>query len=435
MKPSRASSLRRDLLSWFDRHRRDLPWRRTRDPYRIWVSEVMLQQTRVEAVLPYYERFLFRFPSVDELASAPIDQVLALWSGLGYYRRARQLHAAARRIADMGDFPRTVARLLELPGIGAYTAAAVASIAFGVAAPVLDGNVERVIARRLALAQDPKRGASRSLLMAAAAALLDPSRPGDSNQALMELGAMVCLPRRPRCLLCPLRPGCGAAGEGRPELYPPPRRRRPTEVRRLLVAVVASREEPDRVLLFRRSRQFPEAAPGSSSGEGMPAGAWELPWLELEDEQAPPPRVRPATRALRGMPHGHPGRAAAATGDRPSRCLARKYGGDWRLGPALAVVRHGITYRDLRVTVCGADLCSAGADEVREGIESGWFDAGERSALPMSALVGKVLRARAAAAATVAGEGRDAAAGTGTASAAAEVSGGRASRSRSRPPG
>jgi len=416
------ASLRRNLLSWFDRHRRDLPWRRTRDPYRIWVSEVMLQQTRVEAALPYYERFLRRFPSVDKLATAPIDQVLALWSGLGYYRRARQLHAAARRIADAGEFPRTVDRLLELPGVGAYTAAAVASIAFGVAAPVLDGNVERVMARRLALAQDPKRGASRALLMAAAAALLDPARPGDSNQALMELGATVCVPRRPWCLLCPLRPGCGAASEGRPELYPPPRRRRATEIRRLLVAVVASKGDPDRVLLFRRSRQLPEAAAGtpSPSGEGLPAGAWELPWLELEDEP-PPPRLRPA--------------AGAAAGDKRSRGLAEKYGGEWRLGPVLAAVRHGITYRDLRVAICGADLLFARADEVREGIESGWFDAGERSALPMSALVGKVLRARAAAAA-LAREGRAAAdAETGTASAAAEVSGGRASRSRSRPPG
>ncbi|HEY6322991.1 MAG TPA: A/G-specific adenine glycosylase [Thermoanaerobaculia bacterium] len=380
MTPSQAS-LRRDLLSWFDRHRRDLPWRRTRDPYRIWVSEVMLQQTRVEAVLPYYERFLARFPNVDDLASAPIDEVLALWSGLGYYRRARQLHAAARRIADAGEFPRTLDRLLELPGVGSYTAAAVGSIAFGLAVPVLDGNVERVMARRLALAEDPKRGASRARLVAAAAALLDPSRPGDGNQALMELGATLCLPRQPRCQLCPLRPGCIAAGEGRPEMYPPPRRRRRTEIRQLLVAVVASRENPDRVLLFRRSPPVPPEAPGTSPSVGLPAGAWELPWMELRDE--PPPRVQPATRA--------------AAGDRHNRGLAEKYGGDWRLGPALAAVRHGITYRDLRVAIHGAELLSTRADEVREGVDSGWFDAGERASLPMSALVGKVLRARAAA--------------------------------------
>jgi len=361
----------------------------------------MLQQTRVEAVLPYYERFLARFPSVDDVARAPIDEVLALWSGLGYYRRARQLHAAARCIADAREFPRTLDRLLELPGVGSYTAAAVASIAFGLAVPVLDGNVERVMARRLALAEDPKRGASRALLMAAAAALLDPSRPGDGNQALMELGATLCLPRQPRCELCPLRPGCAAAAEGRPELYPPPRRRRRTEIRQLLVAVVASRENPDRVLLFRPSARLPRAAPGTAPSPGLPADAWELPWLELSDEQPPPTRVRPA----------RPATSAAADDRRPrfrlsptaalfagrSRAFAEKYGGDWRLGPALAAVRHGITYRDLRVTIHGAELLSAGADEVREGVESGWFDAGERAALPMSALVGKVLRARAAA--------------------------------------
>jgi A/G-specific adenine glycosylase len=383
VKKSRVS-LRRELLSWFDRHRRDLPWRRTQDPYRIWVSEVMLQQTRVEAVLPYYDRFLGRFPSVDALALAPLDEVLALWSGLGYYRRARQLHAAARRIVDAGEFPRTIERLLELPGVGAYTAAAVASIAFGAAVPVLDGNVERVMARQLALAQDPKRAASRARLLDAAAALLDPARPGDSNQALMELGATLCLPRQPRCQLCPLLPGCGAAAEGRPELYPPPRRRRRTEVRQWLVAVVASSGDPDRVLLFRRPRNHVHAtlrtSPPKERERQLLAGTWELPWLEVRDGQEPPPG------------HG----------------LAEKYGGDWRLGPALAAVRHGITYRDLRVTVCGADLLAAGEDEVREGIDSGWFDAEERAALPMSALVGKVLRARAAAGertASPAGEG------------------------------
>jgi len=343
----------------------------------------MLQQTRVETVLPYYERFLARFPTVGDLANAPSDEVLALWSGLGYYQRARQLHAAARRIADAGEFPRTLDRLLELPGVGSYTAAAVASIAFGLAVPVLDGNVERVMARRLALAEDPKRGASRALLMTAAAALLDPSRPGDGNQALMELGATLCLPRQPRCDVCPLRPGCVAAEEGRPEMYPTPRRRRRTEIRQLLVAVVASRENPDRVLLFRRLPRLPPEAPAASPSPGLPAGAWELPWLELRDEQASPPPVRPA--------------ASAGTNDANGRGLSEKYGGDWRLGPALGAVRHGITYRDLRVTVHGAELLAAGADEVREGVDSGWFDAGERAALPMSALVGKVLRVRAAA--------------------------------------
>jgi A/G-specific adenine glycosylase len=389
-----------ELLGWFDRQRRDLPWRRTADPYRIWLSEVMLQQTRVETVLPYYERFLARFPTVESLAAASLDEVLAAWSGLGYYRRARQLHAAARVVASAGEVPRTVDGLLKLPGVGAYTAAALASIAFGVAVPVLDGNVVRVMARRLVLDKDPHRRGARARLLAGAAALLDPARPGDSNQALMELGATICLPRRPKCLLCPLRPGCGAAREGKPERYPPPRRKRPGESRLLVVAVVA---RGDRVLLYRRARTSP-----------LLAGTWELPWLELDAGQAPLPGL-----------------------------LAEKYGGRWQLGPPIAAVRHGITYRNLRVTVCratrgsghasrrrlpeGATRQAGGwrsggvADEVREHpeasklserragrdaeepLESGWFDARQRSALPMSSLVGKVLRA--CAQAPLAGEG------------------------------
>jgi A/G-specific adenine glycosylase len=379
--PDAQSQAPAELLAWFDRHRRDLPWRRTTDPYRIWLSEVMLQQTRVEAALPYYQRFLERFSTVGDLALAPLEEVLALWSGLGYYRRARQLHAAARRIAA-GGFPRSVAGLLQLPGIGPYTAAAVASIAFGAAVPVLDGNVERVMGRWLALDEDPKAARARARLLQAASSLLEPSRPGDSNQALMELGATLCLPRRPRCLLCPLRPGCRAAAEGQPERYPPPRRRRSGERRLLLVAVAAQGE---RILLFRRSSQA-----------ALLAGTWELPWVELGEAEEPGPRG-----------------------------LAEKYGGAWRLGAPVAAVRHGITFRDLRVTVCRAELLAGsveGVDEVREAVESGWFDAAERSALPVSSLVGKVLRACAAAGAR--GEQAE------------EAKTGRpASRSRSRRPG
>src|SRR3954453_14630967 len=150
-----------DLLAWFDLHRRDLPWRRTRDPYAIWLSEVMLQQTRGETALPFYNRFLEKFPTVEHLARANVEEVLALWSGLGYYRRARQLHAAARTIAGLVAFPSTLEGLLALPGVGAYTAAAVASIAFGVVTPVMDGNVERVLSRCLALEEDAKSGSAR----------------------------------------------------------------------------------------------------------------------------------------------------------------------------------------------------------------------------------------------------------------------------------
>ncbi len=210
------------LLAWFDRHRRDLPWRRTSDPYKIWLSEVMLQQTRVETVLPFYTRFLEKFPAVEDLARAELSEVLALWSGLGYYRRARQLHAAAREIAAAGAFPATVEALLALPGIGAYTAAAVASIAFGVAAPVMDGNVERVLSRCLALEEDPRASGPRRRLLAAAAGLLDPRRPGDSNQALMELGPPSAPRAIPSASSAPSSPAAARPRRGTPSAIPPP---------------------------------------------------------------------------------------------------------------------------------------------------------------------------------------------------------------------
>ena len=332
-----------DLLSWFDRHRPDLPWRQTRDPYRIWLSEVMLQQTRIETALPYYLRFLEKFPTLDDLARADLEEVLALWSGLGYYRRARQLHAAARQAAAKGGIPRTVEELRELPGIGAYTAAAVASIAFGVPAPVLDGNVQRVLSRWLALDLDPKSREARERMMSAAAAFLDPRRPGDSNQALMELGATVCAPRRPRCLLCPIASGCRAAREGDPERFPVARAKRERERHRLAVAL-ARRE--DGVLLFRRPEE-----------STLLAGTWELPWTRLSDV-------------------------------RPEEGLAERYGGSWALGPRLGGVRHSITYRDLELEIRQADL----VDPPREEGKWGWFGERERTELPLSSLVGKVLR-------------------------------------------
>ena len=350
---------RADLLSWYDRHRRDLPWRRDADPYRVWLSEVMLQQTRVEVVLPYYERFLGRFPSVEDLAAAPIDEVLGLWSGLGYYRRARQLHAAAGRIAEEG-FPTTAAGWRELPGVGAYTAAAVASIAFGEAVAVLDGNVERVVARRLAIEGDPKRAATRRRLLAVATELVDPARPGDSNQALMELGATLCTPTGPRCLLCPLAGGCAARAEGDPERYPGTRKKRaPVQVK----WVMASVERNGRRLLFRRS-----------DDEEMLAGTWELPWVPVAD--------------------GEGDGGAARPGD-PAEALASRYGGRWSLGEPVATVRHSITHRAIEVEVREADRKDAdgGADRVAEGPEAGWFRPAEIAGLATSSLVAKVVDA------------------------------------------
>ncbi len=200
---------RRRLLAWYARHRRDLPWRANRDPYRVWISEIMLQQTRVAAVIEHYHEFLRRFPTVEKLSAAREASVLAAWSGLGYYRRARMMHAAAKVIVreHCGEFPTTEEQLRKLPGIGRYTAAAIASIAFGEPVALVDGNVERVLQRL-----SGKRLTGEEL-WEAANRLLDTKRPGDFNQAMMELGAVVCTPRAPGCLTCPVIELCGTRGE------------------------------------------------------------------------------------------------------------------------------------------------------------------------------------------------------------------------------
>jgi len=211
---------RRDLLAWFARHRRDLPWRRTRDPYAIWISEIMLQQTRVATVIPYYERFVARFPTFAALADAPEQELLASWAGLGYYYRARNLQKAARRMAATGKFPATYEQIRELPGIGEYTAAAVASIAFDLPHAVVDGNVFRVLSRVFADNTDIASGAGRTHFAALANAMLDREQPGAFNQAVMELGATVCLPKKPQCLVCPLAVTCRARAEGQQTDFP-----------------------------------------------------------------------------------------------------------------------------------------------------------------------------------------------------------------------
>ncbi len=200
---------RAQLLAWYEAHARELPWRESRDPYRVWVSEIMLQQTRVAAVIAHYHEFLRRFPTVEKLAAAREASVLAAWSGLGYYRRARMMHAAAKVIVrEMGgQFPSSAAAWRELPGIGRYTSAAIASIAFDEPVAVVDGNVERVVARVCG------RQLAGEELWAAAEAMLDRQRPGDFNQAMMELGATVCTPRGPACLTCPVVELCAARGE------------------------------------------------------------------------------------------------------------------------------------------------------------------------------------------------------------------------------
>jgi A/G-specific adenine glycosylase len=203
-----SADFRKKLLLWYDANKRDLPWRKNKNPYNVWLSEIMLQQTRVAAVIDYYQRFLQRFPTVEKLAKAREASVLAAWSGLGYYRRARMLHAAAKKIVQEHEsiFPKTSEQLLNLPGIGRYTAAAIASIAFDEPVAVVDGNVERVLARISGRYLEKERA------WALAEKVLDTKRPGDFNQAMMELGATVCLPREPACLVCPVHKFCHARG-------------------------------------------------------------------------------------------------------------------------------------------------------------------------------------------------------------------------------
>ncbi len=238
-------AFRKSLLGWFREFQRDLPWRANRDAYRVWLSEIMLQQTRVAAVIPYYERFLQRFPTVRTLAEAPTDEVLRLWSGLGYYSRARNLQQAARQITTEhhGKFPESSAAVLALPGIGAYTAAAILSIAFDQKFAVLDGNVARVVARLFAMRGELREPQRWRALQEHADELLDQQSPGDWNQAVMELGATICTPRSPQCLLCPAANFCAARKLGVQEEIPEKRKKRAPVRVQLAAAIFVDRQQ------------------------------------------------------------------------------------------------------------------------------------------------------------------------------------------------
>jgi A/G-specific adenine glycosylase len=266
-------AFRTDLLDWYDRVRRDMPWRETDDPYRIWLSEVMLQQTRVDQAAPYYERFVDAFPTVEALAAASLDDVLRLWEGLGYYSRARNLHEAARLVVDEfdGAVPDTMDAIRQLPGVGPYTAAAVLSIAYERPHGVLDGNVIRLLTRVFTIDDEVGATRTRRQLQALADALLDPERPGDFNQAMMELGATLCAPTSPGCLACPVQPVCGAYATGTQEQYPVKKRKPPVPHYDIAVGLVF--DELDRVLIQRR----PE--------DKMLGGLWEFPGGKRQDDE------------------------------------------------------------------------------------------------------------------------------------------------------
>ncbi|QDE89032.1 A/G-specific adenine glycosylase [Myxococcus xanthus] len=301
------ASVRGPLLDWYDRNKRDLPWRRTRDSYAIWLSEVMLQQTQVSTVIPYWERFLARFPTARALAAAPLDDVLAGWKGLGYYSRARNLHRAAQEVVARfgGTLPSTAAELLELPGFGRYTAGAVASIAFGEEAPLVDGNVARVFSRIFEVEGLPGHRQREATLWALATALVKGERPGDFNQALMEHGATTCRPENPLCLLCPVRGACVAFRKGRVDELPPAKVRATPKKLTLAVAVWPHAG----TLLFARR-----------ADAGLFGGLWELPAAEIADD-APDSEARARLSAALGV--------------------------DVSLEGALGTVKRQLTHRDL----------------------------------------------------------------------------------------
>jgi A/G-specific adenine glycosylase len=262
--PDQYKSIRTRLLRWFDQNARDLPWRRTRDPYAIWLSEIMLQQTQVETVKDYYTRFLKHLPTVRHFAKAPLDKILKLWEGLGYYGRARNAHKAAKQVVQVfdGEFPRTVEGLQQLSGVGRYTAGAIASIAFGIRAPVLDGNVVRILCRIFCLHGDPATSAMQKKLWALAADLVPVKRPGAFNEAMMELGATVCHRQSPACESCPLKTLCQAYQQGTQMALPQRIKRKPRPTVRVAVGVIYKR---GRILIDKRRP------------EGLLGGLWEFP--------------------------------------------------------------------------------------------------------------------------------------------------------------
>ncbi|MFN0007142.1 MAG: A/G-specific adenine glycosylase [Planctomycetota bacterium] len=336
-------SLRRDLLRWYGREKRDLPWRASRDPYRVWISEAMLQQTRVETVIGYYRRFLERFPTVEALARARTDSVLAAWSGLGYYRRARSLHEAARAVRDRhgGRFPRDREALIGLPGVGAYSAGAIASIAFDQPEPLVDGNVARVFSRLFALEGAPGSAGLRKRLWEIAATLVPRRGAGEWNQALMELGALVCVPRVPDCGRCPLASRCRALAEDRVDEFPS-RGKRATPIP--VDVVVFAVRRGDRWLLERRP------------AGGRMAGLWQLPTVEL------------------------PASGGVLFPLRPPASI--------RIGRPLCEVRHTITRHRIRALVKSGTV-----DSGRPAASLAWVNRQAMTSLPLTGMTRKCVSA------------------------------------------
>ena len=359
MPPDRRAAVRRVLIDWFAEHQRNLPWRRDYAPYDVWISEVMLQQTQVATVLPYYRRWMSRFPDVRALAAAPLEDVLKSWEGLGYYARARNLHRAAQAIMAEhgGSIPVTVEALRTLPGIGAYSAGAIASIAHGQPAPLVDGNVARVLSRLEALETPWRTPAAERVLWRLAGDLVAPGAAREINQALMELGALVCTRGTPRCLLCPVHGLCRARQEGDPAAYP----------RRL--ARAAPRPVRGVVVVLRHGTCYGlHRRPAHSLWGGL----WEFPWLERQ-----PGETAAAARARLVASLGQP---------QPGRARRR------------FTVRHGLTH--MAMTLDGAllqtdsallpEVAAGDGGGTADGEQWAWVDGTRLTRHPMSRLAQKV---------------------------------------------
>jgi A/G-specific adenine glycosylase len=335
--------LARMLLDWYERSARRLPWRGIHDPYATWISEIMLQQTRVETVIPYYQRWMQRFPTVHALAEASEQEVLKVWEGLGYYSRARNLHKAARIVMERygGHFPSTLDELRALPGIGRYTAGAIASIAFGLDAPALDGNIRRVLARVFDVAIPARSLAGEAQLWSLAEANLPPGRAGDFNQALMDLGATVCTPRSPACLICPLLTLCRAQALGVQEQRPI-LDKKPAVPHYLVTAAILKRD--GKVLIARR----PEG--------GLLGGLWEFPGGKLEEGEDLPGCLR--------------------------REIDEELGAEIAVGEEFGVYQHAYTH--FRVTL-HAFCCTLvqGEPAPIQPSEIAWVTVGQLAAYPM----------------------------------------------------
>lgn len=358
--PSRRS-FSTALLDWYDAHKRDLPWRKNRDPYRIWVSEIMLQQTRVEAVIPFYERFLERFPTPQALAAATEEEVLASWSGLGYYSRARNLWRGAAMVCDRfgGEFPLDRETALQLPGIGRYTSAAIVSIAADQPHAVVDGNVARVLARFFAL--EPPDDRSIPKLESIANDLLSPDRAGDHNQAMMELGATVCTPRAPRCPSCPVRSMCAMIPDGDPESYPRSIPRKETV--QLELAILLLRDSRGRLLLERGRWNLiphlwiPPVVPLSS--EMAPLTGDAKSWAHRSDPLA---AIESWTTSVSSAA-GEKSRGKASDPTAQASSLAERERPETRTrvdgARSIGSFRHSITHHRIRFTVLSGTIIHA----------------------------------------------------------------------------